>query len=442
MGKKGQMSKSDSKSGGVVGFLSNPKTIIAGVLLGIACGLFARRIAFEVRPLAAIYISLLSMCMLPILVTALTWGIGQMLRNPVTRPLFGRLACFYAGGLVLPCLIGLLAVYVLQPGASLSDEAQSLLGARIEGHQEATAQEPAGSGLLTRWIFHEEVDTGGFVRFLQGVVPSNVFSALSRGHFISIVFFSMLMGLALGVVGTAGAEDTLRVVNTFYDIFAKVFGWVLIPLPLGLFCIVASATVEVDREMFAAFARFLLTLWIAGLILLLIYAVITAVTARCSPLFVLSAEREPLILALATDNPFIALYSSMETLREQFGVRRELSDTIAPFGVVANQHGQILLFSVLVGFLAQLYDIHLGPGDLAVLAIGCMVGGTAAVGGGAILAPVIAPVLLGAGIPAALAVVVFATTQPLAAPLGSMLTVKATNMLAVLTSAGERESEP
>jgi ABC-type uncharacterized transport system permease subunit len=77
-----------------------------------------------------------------------------------------------------------------------------------------------------------------------------------------------------------------------------------------------------------------------------------------------------------------------------------------------------------------------------VLAIGCMIGGAAAVGGGAILAPVIAPVLLGAGIPVALAAVVFATTQPVAAPLGSMLTVKATNMLAVLTSAGERKPEP
>jgi hypothetical protein len=35
------MSKSDSKPGGVTGFLSNPKTIIAGLLLAIACGLFA-----------------------------------------------------------------------------------------------------------------------------------------------------------------------------------------------------------------------------------------------------------------------------------------------------------------------------------------------------------------------------------------------------------------
>ena len=435
------MSEAD-KQPRVIAILSDPKTIILGVLLGIACGLFARDIAFELRPLAAIYIALLSMCMLPIMVTALAWGVGQMLRNPATRPLFGRLAGFYAAGLVLPCVAGLIAVYLIQPGAGLSDEAADLLGARVEGYRAEAVAEPSGSGLLTRWIYQEEVETGGFLQFMQGVVPSNVFSALSRGEFISIVFFCMLIGLALGVVRTAGADDTLRMINTFYDAFAKVFGWVLIPLPLGLFCIVATAVSEIDTEMFAAFALFLLTLWIAGLVLLLIYAVITAVSARCSPLFVLKAEKDPLILALATDNPFVALYSSMEALRERFGVRRELSDTVAPFGVVANQHGQILLFTVLVGFLAQIYDVHLGPGDLAVVAIGCIVGGAAAVGGGAILAPVIAPVLLGAGIPVALAVVVFATTQPVAAPLVSMLTVKATNMLAVLTSAGEREPAP
>lgn len=435
------MSESDKQSR-VIAILSDPKTIIAGVLLGIVCGLFARDIAFELRPLAAIYIALLSMCMLPILVTALTWGIGQMLRNPVTRPLFGLLAGFYVLSLILPCIVGLMTVYLLQPGAGLSDEAASLLGAQVEGHEAEAPSEPVGSGLLTRWIYHEEVDTGGFLQFMQGVVPSNVFSALSRGEFISIVFFSMLIGLALGVVRTTGADETLRVVNTFYDIFAKVFGWVLIPLPLGLFCIVSSAVTEIDPEMFAAFAQFLLTLWIAGLVLLLIYAVLTAIFARRSPLFVLNAEKEPLILALATDNPFVALYSSMEVLRLQFGVRRELSDTVAPFGVVANQHGQILLFSVLVGFLAQLYDVQLGPGDLAVLAFGCIVGGAAAVGGGAILAPVIAPVLLGASIPVALAGVVLATTQPLAAPIGSVLTVKATNMLAVLTGAGETEPKP
>jgi len=85
------------------------------------------------------------------------------------------------------------------------------------------------------------------IRWGVGLVrrsPSNVFSALSEGDFISIVFFSMLAGLALGLVRSPGADDTLRMVNTFYDIFAKVFGWILVPLPLRLFAIVAAAVSE------------------------------------------------------------------------------------------------------------------------------------------------------------------------------------------------------
>lgn len=426
----------------VMRVLSDPKTIVAGVVLGIACGLFAKGVAFELKPLARIYIALLSMCMLPILISALIWGIGQMLRSSATRPLFGRLSIFYAIGLSLPCLMGLLMVYVMQPGAGLSDEAQAMLGSQLESSEQAGGGPTQVGGLLTRWIFVEEVRSGGFLEFLQVIVPSNVFSALSKGDFISIVFFSMLAGLALGLVRSPGADETLRMVNTFYDIFAKVFGWILVPLPLGLFAIVAAAVSEIDRQLFGAFALFLATLWIAGLLLILVYAIITAIGAGCSPMFVLGAEREPLILALATDNPFVALYSSIEALRERFGVARAISDTVAPFGVVANQHGQILLFAVMSGFLAQVYGVELNLGDLMVIAVGCIVGGAAAVGGGAILAPIIAPVLLAAGIPVALAPVILATTQPVAAPLGSMLTVKATNTLAVLTGSAGREPGP
>ena len=65
------------------------------------------------------------------------------------------------------------------------------------------------------------------------------------------------------------------------------FSWISIMLfaPRAFFVVdtnssqgLGTGTVEVDGEMFAAFARFLLTLWIAGLILLLIYTVITAVS--------------------------------------------------------------------------------------------------------------------------------------------------------------------
>jgi hypothetical protein len=66
--------------------------------------------------------------------------------------------------------------------------------------------------------------------------------------------------------------------------------------------------------------------------------------------------------------------------------------------------------------------------------LGVILSGAAAVGGGAALAPIFAPVLLGVGVPDALAVVILATTQPAIANLSSTLTVQATCNLAVLTA--------
>jgi len=113
-----------------------------------------------------------------------------------------------------------------------------------------------------------------------------------------------------------------------------------------------------------------------------------------------------------------------------------VADTIVPFGVLANQHGQIVLFTFTTMFMAQLYGVEMGIVTLIVIIVGVIMSGAAAVGGGAALAPILAPVLLGLGVPDALAIVIFATTQPAVANLGSTLTVQATCNLAVLTSRG------
>ena len=69
-----------------------------------------------------------------------------------------------------------------------------------------------------------------------------------------------------------------------------------------------------------------------------------------------------------------------------------------------------------------------------------MIAGAAAVGGGAALAPILAPVLLAGGVPDALAVVVLSTTQSVVANLSSTLTVMGTCNLTALTARGARTS--
>lgn len=399
----------------ILALISHPATIIGGVVSGLAFGFFFREEAQALAPFAKLYVALLSMSMLPILVTALTWGIGQMLRHTTTRALFPRMAMFYVLLLLIPTASALLVAGAFSPGANMGESAAAALG------QQLASESPIEPG-------------NAIMEFLQGMVPSNVFAALSQAQFIGIVFFCVLLGLALGVVKSPGADETLRVLNALYEAFATIFHWVLIPLPIGLFCLGASHVAEADLELLKALLRYVGYFYLAGLVAIAGLTAFLSVVSGKMPWRVLSDLKQPLVIAFATDNPLVALYSAIESLQERFGVDRRVADTVAPFGVLANQHGQVLLFVFTAMFLAQVYGVSPGPVALAIIAASCLITGTAAIGGGAALAPIIAPILLNAQVPDALLVVVLATAQPAVAPLVSLLTVLGTAALTVVTA--------
>jgi Na+/H+-dicarboxylate symporter len=155
------------------------------------------------------------------------------LRNATTRALFPRMVLSYLLLLLIPAAATVLVCVGLSPGKSLGEGAAAALGQQL-------ASEPA-------------VESGTpIMAFLQGMVPPNIFAALSGAQFISIVFFCVLLGLALGVVKSPGADDTLRMLNALNEAFATIFHWVLIPLPLGLFALGAAHVAEADRELLVA----------------------------------------------------------------------------------------------------------------------------------------------------------------------------------------------
>nr|MDJ0892244.1 cation:dicarboxylase symporter family transporter [Gammaproteobacteria bacterium] len=87
--------------------LQDPKTVLAGVVGGFVIGLTAEPLGEAMLPIGTIYIAFLSMCLVPILITAIIEGIARLLRDPSTRVLFKTMAVYYLAGLILPCVIGI-----------------------------------------------------------------------------------------------------------------------------------------------------------------------------------------------------------------------------------------------------------------------------------------------------------------------------------------------
>jgi proton glutamate symport protein len=396
--------------------LTDPKAVLAAVAGGFAIGLFAKPVGAALYPIGSIYIAFLSMCLLPILITAIVIGIAGLLRDENTRPLFKPMAGLYVVGLILPCVVGIATALLLAPGTGLGPEAEKSIGALI-------IESPAAARA-----------DGGILGFLAQIIPTNPFEALSANQVMSIVFLSVCLGLALGLIEGDSAKPALGFFKSIYDAFMQLFRWAILLLAPGLLMFISGVVAEIDAEVLLALTKFVITFYVGGVILLVAYMLLFWLAVRGPVVATLSKLSNPNVLAFMTNNPIVALPATLDTLEQDYGVDRRVPDLVIPFGIFANQHGAVFLLSFLTVFLAQIYVIDLGFQDYAVIAIGSIIAGATAVGGGAVLIPTVAPILGAVGIPTSLALVVLATTDNIIGPMRTTLTLQSNITLTVMTA--------
>jgi proton glutamate symport protein len=401
--------------------LLDPKTVLGGVVGGFVIGLSAKPVGETLLPIGTLYIAFLSMCLLPILITAVVTGIAGLLRDPNTRVLFKSMAIYYGVGLILPCAVGIATALLLAPGTNLGPEAEKSIGALILA---APAEPPEAAGIFG---------------FLLQIIPTNIFEALSTNQVMSIVFLSISMGLAMGVIQTRAVDQTLAVVDTLYQAFMQLFRWAIVILAPGLLCLIAGVVAQISIDTLLALTKFVVAFYVGGVILMLVYMLLFWLAVRGPLIATLSKLSNPNMLAFMTNNPIIALPAALDTLERDYGVDRRLPDLVIPFGLFANQHGAVFLLSFLTVFLAQLYVIDLGLQDYVVICVGSIIAGATAVGGGAVLIPTVAPLLAALGIPTSVALVVLATTDNIIGPVRTALTLQSNITLTVMTARPGKE---
>jgi proton glutamate symport protein len=399
----------------------DPKTVLAAVVGGFLIGLYAPDIGLALFPIGSLYIAFLSMCLLPILITAIINGIAGLLRDLNTRPIFKGMAVLYAAGLIIPCVIGMGAALLLAPGSHLSPDAQESIGALIT----AAPPEPKGEG--------------GILDFLLQVIPTNVFEALSRNDVMAIVFMSVCLGLAAGTIRTRETDQALGLIRAVYDVFMQLYRWGIVILAPGLLLFISGVVAQIDAETLLALTKFVVDFYIGGAVLMLILMVLFWRAVRGPLLPTLARLSNPNMLAFMTNNPIVALPVTLDMLEKDYGVDRRVPDMVIPFGIFANQHGAVFLLSFLTLYLAQIYVIDLNLQDYAVIAVGSIIAGATAVGGGPVLIPTVAPILGAVGIPTSMALVVLSTTDNLIGPVRTVTSLQANITLTAMSARRGKE---
>lgn len=428
--------------------IRHPIVIVVAVVVGVAIGRLSEPTGLALRPFGRLYLNLLVMCIIPLLFTALVSSLGEI----VARHKLGRrlavIAVVFVIGLALAAAIGTGVGWVTGIGADLRESealGNLLLETESTSRSAGVAGEPggeAGAGYVELFDGSGESRAAageagaaagadpaqrGFLGYLTQLIPRNLADAAHAENYLGVLFFSILMGVALGYAPAEGRESVLRMLGTFFDALLRIINWVIYLLPLGLVCIVAGEVARGGLDFVPVLGKLILVCAATTGIAMLLFALAIWMVTRVGLGSVLRGLRGPLVVAFATASSMASIPAAMIALRREFGLAEENVKLLLPLGVMINPMGSALFFSLSAIFAVQLHSRAPGLGELDVLlmiVVGSVLAGVAAMGMPATGALNMLALILGPlGVPPEVGIIALLAVTPIVDPLFTMVNV-------------------
>ncbi len=384
--------------------------ILIGLVIGATCGLSANALAAQgasnartyVDNIAAvanvigqIFLRLVFMVVIPLVFSALALGVagmkdwGRLGRVGLKTLLFTLVLSTSA------VLIGVGLTNLLQPGRWLSVEKQQELSAQ---YTDAASQNVAKAKQA------KTIDV-----ILLDIIPKNPIQEMvgaldgssPGGGMISVMFFSLMFGLALTRV-PENSEILVGWLEGLQAVSMVIIGWAMRLAPLAVACLVFSLTSRLGLSILPPLLGFVGTVLLGlGLQMFVVYPMVLWWSTGRNPWQFFSQISEAIWTAFGTSSSNASLPTALRVAREELLLPDEEARFVLTIGATGNQNGTALYEGVVVLFLAQVFHVELTvTQQVMVVLMSVLAGvGTAGVPGSSL--PMIVVVMQSVGVPGA-----------------------------------------
>ncbi|MBL7928484.1 MAG: dicarboxylate/amino acid:cation symporter [Bacteroidia bacterium] len=397
--------------------MSKPKLplhikILIGLGLGITWAVISTMMGWNrftldwVLPFGKIFISLLKLIAVPLVLFSIIKGIVDL--KDVSR--LGRLGMktllIYLSTTILAVTLGLTLANLLKPGGSEMSEQRILNRMSYELWVEATegvnhldghsflhdpqyaalaerarsmAQIQPDNKLQERMKQAEQSRQSGPLKFLEDIIPENLFFTLSNnGLMLQVIFFALFFGMVLLQIPQSKSLTLITVIEAINDVFLKMVDVVMKGAPFFVFALMAGKTAEMIGDspdglsalghLFSNLLRYSLTVVIGlALVLFVVYPLIMILlTGKKLGMNPMQAYRwffrsmsPAQFLAFSTSSSAATLPVTMECVRDNLKVSKEVTSFVLPIGATVNMDGTSLYQAIAVIFLAQFHMVDL-----------------------------------------------------------------------------------
>ncbi|MGO6814001.1 dicarboxylate/amino acid:cation symporter [Rhizobium brockwellii] len=333
--------------------------VLAAIAAGILLGHFYPEFGTQLKPLGDAFIKLVKMIIAPVIFLTVATGIAGMSDLQKVGRVAGKAMLYFLTFSTLALIIGLIVANVVQPGAGMNIDPASLDPAAVAGYAAKA---------------HEQ----SIVGFLTNIIPTTIVGAFADGDILQVLFFSVLFGIALAMVG----EKSEPVVNFLNALTAPVFKLVAILMkaaPIGAFGAMAFTIGKYGVGSIANLAMLIGTFYLTSLLFVLVVLGAVARYNGFSIVALLRYIKEELLLVLGTSSSEAALPGLMNKM-EKAGCKRSVVGLVIPTGYSFNLDGTNIYMTLAALFIAQATGIHLSWGDQILLLLVAMLSSKGAAG--------------------------------------------------------------
>ncbi|GHF94306.1 serine/threonine transporter SstT [Deinococcus piscis] len=332
---------------------------------------------------------------MPQIIAGLLIGAGVALLWPAAGAALGLLGTLFVGALkaIAPLLVFVLVIAAISGHQQGQDtNMRSVLTLYLVGTFSAAVLAVVLSFLFPTQLtlasaVQDAAPPGDVITVLTNLLSNAVMNpvrALVEANYIGILFWAVLLGLALRQAG-AGTKQLLQDAG---DAVSGVVRWVIAFAPLGILGLVAATVAETGFEGLLSYGR-LLTLLVGAMLImaLVINPLIVWFKIRRNPYpLVLTCLRESGLTAFFTRSSAANIPVNL-ALAERLGVREETYSMSIPLGATINMAGAAITITVLTLAAANTVGITVSPASALLLSLVATVSaaGASGVAGGSLL---------------------------------------------------------
>jgi aerobic C4-dicarboxylate transport protein len=310
--------------------------VLFAVACGIALGVIAPDTAKAMRPLGDTFIKLVKMIIGPVIFLTIVLGISNIADVKKIGRVGGKAFLYFEIVSTFALAIGLTVVNVTRPGSGLD------ISTLAKGDISAYAKQ--GESLK-------------FVDFLTHIVPSSPVQAFAEGEILQIVFFAVLFGFAMVMVG-GSAKPLSEVLEKTLEVFFKIVALIMKIAPIGAFGAMAFTVGNFGLRTLLPLGRLMLDVYLTMFLFIFVVLNLIARYYKFSLWAFLKYIREELLIVLGTSSSEAALPGLIAKL-ERYGCARPVVGLVVPTGYSFNLDGTSIYLTMATIFLAQVYNVDL-----------------------------------------------------------------------------------